>query len=65
MEDKKLSKAEVEKIKKRVVHNMECEKMTPSEQDLKNIQAVLSDEKTVEQIIAETDKKLKEEGLIK
>ena len=66
MDKKKvLSKEEQEKIKKRVIHSMECEKMPPSMQDLKNMEQVLSGTKTVEQIIAEEEARMKQEGLIK
>ena len=44
---------------------MECEKMPPSKQDLKNMEQVLSGTKTVEEIIAEEEARMKQEGLIK
>ena len=66
MDKKKvLSKEEQEKIKKRVIHSMECEKMPPSKQDLKNMEQVISGTKTVEEIIAEEEARMKQEGLIK
>lgn len=66
MDKKKiLSKEEQEKIKKRVIHSMECEKMAPSKQDLKNMDMVLSETKSIEKIIAEEEERMKQEGLIK
>ena len=65
MADKRLSKEEVEKIKKRVAHTMECEKMPVSKQDQQNGEDILTGKKSVEQVIAEETAKMKEEGLIK
>ena len=49
MENRKLTKAEVEKISKGIIHSMECEKMTASKQDLKNMNDILEGNKTAEQ----------------
>ena len=65
MENRKLTKAEVEKISKEIIHSMECEKMTASKQDLKNMNDILEGNKTAEQVIAEEEARMKQEGLIK
>ncbi|MGN1201466.1 MAG: hypothetical protein ACI4R8_04350 [Candidatus Caccovivens sp.] len=63
--NKVLSEEEQEKIKKRVIHSMGCEKMPPSKQDLKNMEEVLSGTKTIEEIVAEEETRMKQERLIK
>ena len=65
MENRKLTKAEIEKISKGIIHSMECEKMTASKQDLKNMNDILEGNKTAEQVIAEEEARMKQEGLIK
>lgn len=60
-----LTKEEQVKAKKQIIHTMECEKLIVSEQDVKNIENILSGDKTVDEVIAEEQSRMREEGLIK
>ncbi len=61
----KLTKEEQEKSLKKIIHNMECEKMYATEEDICNIKDILSGKKTVVQVLTEEEDKMKKEGLIK
>lgn len=60
-----LTKEEQEKAKKQIIHTMECEKMCLSKQDVKNMENILAGNKTVEEVIAEEQARMRAEGLIK
>lgn len=60
-----LTKEEQVKAKKQIIHTMECEKLIVSKQDVKNIENILSGDKTVDEVIAEEQSRMREEGLIK
>lgn len=59
-----MDEKEKKQIIKRVSHTMECEKMPLSKKEIENGQAILDDTKSVDEVIFEEEKKMKEEGLI-
>jgi hypothetical protein len=65
MKNKKLTKAEIEKISKSIIHSMGCEKMPASTQDIENMNDILEGKKNAEQVITEEEVRMKKEGLIK
>ena len=55
---------EKQKIKNRVIHSMSCENMKPTANDLNNIDKILNNEISADELIQLETEKMKQEGLI-